>query len=93
MAAEMSQASFRPNLVVGGDTLGAWQEDGWVGELRVGETTFVYNRDCTRCVATTVRSHTDTMTMTSYLFAFLRSLNPPCYFHCNILPLPLFHKE
>ena len=33
MAAEVSQASFRPNLVVGGDTLGAWQEDGWVGEV------------------------------------------------------------
>ena len=33
VAAEVSQASFRPNLVVGGDTLGAWQEDGWVGEV------------------------------------------------------------
>ena len=36
MAAEVSQASFRPNLVVGGDTLGAWQEDGWVGEVGRG---------------------------------------------------------
>ena len=36
MAAEVSQASFRPNLVVGGDTLGAWQEDGWVGEVGGG---------------------------------------------------------
>ena len=36
VAAEVSQASFRPNLVVGGDTLGAWQEDGWVGEVGGG---------------------------------------------------------
>ena len=36
MAAEVSQASFRPNLVVGGDTLRPWQEDGWVGEVGRG---------------------------------------------------------
>ena len=36
MAAELSQASFRPNLVVGGDTLRPWQEDGWVGEVGRG---------------------------------------------------------
>ena len=36
MAAELSQASFRPNLVVGGDTLRPWQEDGWVGEVGQG---------------------------------------------------------
>ena len=59
LASEVTQTTFRPNLVVAGAGLRAWQEDGWVGELRVGETTFVYNRDCTRCVATTVRSHTD----------------------------------
>ena len=68
LASEVTQTTFRPNLVVAGAGLRAWQEDGWVGELRVGETTFVYNRDCTRCVATTVGSHTDSLT--SYFVCF-----------------------
>ena len=42
VAAEVSQASFRPNLVVGGDTLRPWQEDGWVGEVGRGRGRVCY---------------------------------------------------
>ena len=69
LASEVTQTTFRPNLVVAGAGLRAWQEDGWVGELRVGETTFVYNRDCTRCVATTV-SHIQTLFLLLFYSCF-----------------------
>ena len=58
---EVSQATFRPNMVVTGAGLVAWQEDGWVGEVRLGESVVLtYSKDCTRCTATKVRAGTET---------------------------------
>ena len=50
MAAELSQVSFRPNLVVGGDTLRPWQEDGWVGEVGRGRGRGVSATDLYLCL-------------------------------------------
>ena len=58
---EVSQATFRPNMVVTGAGLVAWQEDGWVGEVKLGESAVLtYSKDCTRCTATKVRPGTET---------------------------------
>ena len=54
VASQVTQRTFRPNIVIGGENLQPWQEDRWVGEVMIGETIFKYNRDCTRCIATTV---------------------------------------
>ena len=52
IAAEVDQRTFRPNIVVSG--AGAWEEDTWGGEVRIGEAVLTYNKDCTRCVGTKV---------------------------------------
>ena len=44
--------------MIDGADLEAWAEDSWVGEVRIGNIDFKYNRDCTRCLATTVRKRT-----------------------------------
>ena len=54
VASEVTQRTFRPNIVVGGDKLEAWQEDRWVGQLMIGSAVFTYNKDCTRCIGTKV---------------------------------------
>ena len=41
--------------MIDGADLEAWAEDSWVGEVKIGRIEFKYNRDCTRCLATTVR--------------------------------------
>ena len=40
--------------MIDGEDLNAWAEDSWVGEVKIGNVDFKYNRDCTRCLATTV---------------------------------------
>ena len=54
VASQVTQRTFRPNIVIGGDNLQPWQEDGWVGEMMIGSTLFTYNKDCTRCIGTKV---------------------------------------
>ena len=51
---EIDHRSFRPNFVIEGLNLKAWQEDYWTEDLRIGEVTFSYNKPCTRCIATKV---------------------------------------
>ena len=51
---EIDHRTFRPNFVIEGPNLKAWQEDFWTGELRIGEVVFSYNKPCTRCIATKV---------------------------------------
>ena len=58
IAREVSQETFRPNLVVGGPGLSAWQEDTWVGEVRLGGAVLTYSKDCTRCSATRINPAT-----------------------------------
>lgn len=57
VALHVSQVNFRPNIVINGDNLQPWDEDRWVGEVRVGNTVFSYNKTCTRCLLTTVNDH------------------------------------
>ena len=54
IAPEVDQRTFRPNIVVSGASLQPWEEDTWVGEVRIGEAVLTYNKDCTRCVGTKV---------------------------------------
>ena len=54
IASQVTQETFRPNMVVGGPSLAAWEEDSWVGELRLGEAVLTYSKDCTRCSATRI---------------------------------------
>ena len=54
IAPEVDQRTFRPNIVVGGGSLRAWEEDTWVGEVRIGGAVLTYNKDCTRCAGTKV---------------------------------------
>ena len=54
IAPKVDQRTFRPNIVINGDTLEPWEEDGWVGEVKIGGTEFSYNKDCTRCGLTLV---------------------------------------
>ena len=54
IASEVDQRTFRPNIVVTGASLRPWEEDTWVGEVRIGEAVLTYNKDCTRCVGTKV---------------------------------------
>ena len=56
IAQDVTQKTFRPNIVIDGEDLKAWAEDSWVGEVKIGNIDFKYNRDCTRCLATTVSS-------------------------------------
>ena len=58
IASQVSQETFRPNMVVDGPDLSAWQEDTWVGELRLGEAVLTYSKDCTRCSATRINPAT-----------------------------------
>ena len=58
VAQEVTQETFRPNMVVGGPGLSAWEEDSWVGELRLGEAVLSYSKDCTRCYATRINPAT-----------------------------------
>ena len=59
---EVSQATFRPNMVVSGPGLAAWAEDSWVGDVMMGSAVLTYSKDCTRCTATRVSS---TLTLTT----------------------------
>ena len=54
IAREVTQVTFRPNMVVGGSDLAAWEEDRWVGEVRLGGAVLTYSKDCTRCTATKI---------------------------------------
>ena len=58
IAREVSQETFRPNMVVDGPGLSAWQEDTWVGEVRLGGAVLTYSKDCTRCTATKINPTT-----------------------------------
>jgi hypothetical protein len=51
---------FRPNLVVGGDGLAAFAEDGWK-RIRIGSVEFDVVKPCTRCVMTTTDQTTGTI--------------------------------
>ena len=45
-------------MVVGGPGLSAWEEDRWVGEVRLGSAVLTYSKDCTRCTATKINPAT-----------------------------------
>ena len=58
---EVDQRTFRPNIVVSGASLRPWEEDTWVGEVRIGEAVLTYNKDCTRCVGTKINPNTGSL--------------------------------
>ena len=55
--------------MIDGADLEAWAEDSWVGEVRIGNIDFKYNRDCTRCLATTVRKRTQKTVLISLVIS------------------------
>ncbi|XP_023324307.1 mitochondrial amidoxime-reducing component 1 [Eurytemora carolleeae] len=48
----MGHDTFRPNFVVDGAELKPWTEDGWTGQIRIGEVVLDFNLPCTRCLST-----------------------------------------
>ena len=62
LAAPVSMANFRPNIVISGAL--AWQEDEWA-EIKIGEVHFSLPKPCSRCIFTTVDPKTATFDMTS----------------------------
>jgi len=53
--------TFRPNFVIDGPNLKAWDEDRWTGDIQIGDTIFSYNKPCTRCNATKVNPDTGSL--------------------------------
>lgn len=56
-AAPMPINRFRPNLLVDGETLEAFEEDSW-RTFRVGDNTFYGVKPCSRCKITTIDQYT-----------------------------------
>jgi len=49
-----SAVNFRANIIVDTTNGTPWEEDGWVGEVRIGEAVFGMASPCARCVFTTI---------------------------------------
>lgn len=80
---------FRPNIVVAGDGLAAWSEDGW-RTVRIGDAVFHNVKPCDRCAVTTIDQTTGTRTGAEPLATLTRFRRDPVtgkvLFGANLTP-------
>ena len=91
--AAVPMARFRANIVVSGDVLDAFEEDGW-DTITIGDMPFKIVKPCSRCVLPTtdqVTGKRDSSLQPLKMLRRFRQMREECYFGQNILPASELH--